>query len=190
MPDYLKTPEVKFYVIKSNLTYEESNNPKALAKSDDIAILKITTIHISWKGQYGESRGDSTQELEILDSKLEPIDEFEKNGWKFRIAHLVGSGWHNNKHRFKANFVDFLEIENKIEDFGIDPTGFISAYKRFLKLSEYKGYKNAVIQIENENLQGTVTSLKEEIVGLKGEIARLTEKLSFIRITARIINRG
>lgn len=177
---YTREPETRFYAVKGNLDYFELADQNAVDSSSDlIAILKITIITISWAGAYGR-KTDSTREIEILNSNLEPLEEFQNNSWKFKISHLVGIGSHNNKSGFAANFIDALEIHNKTETFVIAPEGFIAAYKRFLELSKYTGYRLAVVQVEREKLLTENGLLKEEILKLKGDVARLTEKLSYL----------
>jgi hypothetical protein len=177
---YNRQTQIRYYAVDRDLEYVEVADPKAVEKPNYLlVILKVTTTYITWVNESGYNNQDSTRDIEMLNSLLYPVEEFENNHWKFKISHLLGKGWHNNKDRFVVNYIDALEIDNKIEEFYIGPDGFVLAYK-FLELSKYPGYKLAVLQVEKEKLSEENTLLKEELKLLKNEITRLKEKISYL----------
>lgn len=181
MPDYTRSYDTKFYVISQALDVDTVSSIEEIDTSIDILIiLKIYTTTLFWQTN-GYNKSDWFATIEMLNSEGQQAENLTNNGWEFAIFNTCSKqhSYYGNHQAFKPNFIDFFKMPNTSEVFDLSISGFIEAYKRFLKLSQHKGYKVAVLEIEKEKWLEEKESLKKEVSELKAEIVRLNEKISY-----------
>ena len=172
--------KIKFFLVDDELKYEEFTDFSSInvsPKTKFIIEQKIgTNPYPASNGQIWHNYASS---LEMLTSSGEVIKTFNENDWSFSFSHFgMGSGYSYTHMWIK--FVDKIGYANSEEKFDISIDGFLTAYRRFLELSEYDGYRYAKVATENVKLKQNLQQSKGKIKDLETELARLKNILSSV----------